>query len=455
LLDTPPSSTLKRAGEPVAAVPLAMGAGKIDRMGYLVGEHRHHTRCRFCLNETLLPFMDFGYVPLAGGFHKPGSVETDFARERVFPLQLCFCQTCTLVQVNDVVAGEVLFRDYFYFSSAIWTLAEHFQRYAQQLQTMFPEPGEATLLEIGCNDGVFLRPLRAFGFNVIGIDPATNVVASLINDGFDIVNDFFSEELAVEVRRTRGPVDAIFSSNAFAHIDDMQNVMRGVKTLLKPEGFLVFEVHYLGAVLREMQYDMIYHEHLGYYSLTSVSNFMDRFGMEVFDVQKTSIHGGSVRFSVQSRTGGTRPISKAVEEMRREEQAWRFADAETYKDFANRVARTRSDLVRLLDSLKAEGKSIVGYGASGRATTMSAYCGLSDTYLNAVVDDAPAKQGAFTPGNHLQIVDSSILRGPHRPDYALLFAWTFADEIAKRNPDYLSSGGKFIVPLPEVRIIGS
>lgn len=425
-----------------------------ERTGYLVGEHRHHTRCRFCLREALLPFIDFGHVPLAGGFHKPGSTAEDFARERLYPLQVCFCTTCALVQVNDAIPGEVLFADYFYFSSAIGTLVNHFEKYADHLATVFPEPSQVTLLELGCNDGVFLRPLRARGFNVIGVDPATNVVSSLIEDGFDVVNDFFGERVAREILARRGPVDGIFSSNAFAHIDDMHDVMRGVTTLLKPDGFLAFEVHYLGAVLRELQYDMLYHEHFSYYSLTSVSNFLAMFGMEVFDVVHTGIHGGSVRFLAQKRDRGKRPVTPAVAEMRRAEEEWGFADPATYRDFTRRVNQTRADLLRLLEQLRAEGKRVVGYGASGRATTLSAYCGLTRHHLEAVVDDAPAKQGAFTPGNHLPIVGSDILRGPDRPDYALLFAWAFAEEISRRNPEYLASGGRFIVPLPDVRVIG-
>jgi len=205
-------------------------------------------------------------------------------------------------------------------------------------------------------------------------------------------------------------------------------------------------------VLHEMQYDMMYHEHLGYYSLTAVDNLARLFGMEVFDVVRIPIHGGSVRFCLQNR-GGPRSASDAVRRMRTEEQAAGFGKAETYRDFARCAERTRADLVALLERIKADGCSIVGYGASGRATTLSAYCGLGRNYLDAVVDDAPAKQGALTPGNHLPIVDSSVLRGPGRPDYALLFAWTFADEIARRNQDFLASGGQFIIPLPEVRVV--
>jgi SAM-dependent methyltransferase len=429
------------------------GAPPVERIGQLVGEHRHHTQCRFCLRPTIVPFIDFGYVPLAGGFHKNGTPAEELRRERVYPLQICFCTSCALVQVNNAIPGDVLFRDYFYFSSAIKTLADHFKSFAQELRAQVADPAQTTLVELGCNDGVFLRPLKAAGFKVVGVDPATNVVAPLIVDGFDVVNDYFTESVAADLAETRGRADAIFSSNSFAHIDDMNDVMRGVKRLLKPDGYLAFEVHYLGTLLRELHYDMMYHEHLSYYSLTSLSTFLDRFDMEVFDVKPIPIHGGSIRFSVQNRKGGRRTVTAAVNEMRRREEAQQLDRLETYQDFGKRVERARTDLLGLLDSLKAQGKSIAGYGASGRATAMSAYCGLDRRYLDAVIDDAPAKQGAFTPGNHIQIIDSSILKSPARPDYSLLFAWAFADEIRKRNQDYIAAGGKFIVPLPQVRVL--
>jgi methylation protein EvaC len=424
-----------------------------ERSGRLVGEHRHHRQCRFCLHETLVPFIDFGYVPLAGGFLKNGSTVADFRNERVYPLQICFCTTCSLVQVNNAVAGDVLFRNYFYFSSAVKTLADHFAGWAEELRGQHRDPSQTTLVELGCNDGVFLRPLRAAGFRVIGVDPATNVVATSIAEGYDIVNDYFTEATARQVRESHGPADAILSSNSFAHIDDMHDVLRGVKALLKPDGFLAFEVHYVGTLVREMHYDMLYHEHLSYYSLTSIENFLCLFDMEVFAVKRIPIHGGSVRFSVQNKGTGGRPVSAAVLEMRRDEEKLGLGTLGFYRDFAATVEKARADLLKLLDSLKAQGKTIVGYGASGRATAMSAYCGLDRRYLDGVVDDAPAKQGAFTPGNHIEIMPSTILAGPGRPDYALLFAWAFAEEIRKRNGAFIEAGGKFIVPLPAVRVL--
>jgi SAM-dependent methyltransferase len=425
-----------------------------QRLGILIGEHRHHIQCRFCLQETLTPFIDFGYVPLAGGFFKKGSTDQDFQSEPRYPLKICFCRHCGLVQVNNAIPGDVLFRDYFYFSSAIGTLAEHFARYAEELAHQYPDPSKVTVVELGCNDGVLLKPLRSQGFKAIGVDPATNVVQALIETGYTVINDYFGERVAQQIVGSHGQADVFLSSNSFAHIDDMHDVMRGVKMLLRPDGYLAFENHYLPKLIQEMQYDMMYHEHLNYYSLQAVTNFLDLFDMEVFDVKDIPIHGGSVRFCAQHKGAGGRRVSERVHHMRQFEREFGADRMETYTDFARKVERVKNDLIALLDNLKGQGKRIIGYGASGRATQLSAYCGIGRQYLDGVVDDAPAKQGAFTPGNHLPIIDSSILNTPDRPDYALLFAWAFAEEIRKRNRAYLERGGRFIVPLPEVSILG-
>lgn len=399
------------------------------------------------------PIIDFGNVPLAGGFHKASSTAADLAAEKLYPLEICHCEDCHLVQVNNAIPGEVLFKDYFYFSSAIKTLADHFKNYAQELKNSFPDPKSTTIVELGCNDGVFLKPLREAGFNAIGIDPADNVVKPLIDAGFPIINDFFTQKSVQKVIERYGHADAILTSNSFAHIDDMQEVMTAVKNLLKPDGYLAFEVHYLGILLKEMQYDMMYHEHINYYSLLAIDKMAEIYGMEVFDIHFIPIHAGSIRFSLQNKGTGKRKISAKVTDLRAEELSLGLNKRETYLAFGDKVARTKTELLKLLDKIKAEGKSVMGYGASGRATALSAYCGLKSNYLSGVIDDAPAKQGAFTPGNHIKIQDSSILKTAQRPDYILLFAWAFAKEICSKNQDYFKSGGKFIVPLPEVRLI--
>lgn len=408
-------------------------------------------KCAFCDGLDLGLIMDFGEVALAGGFLR----KEQFAAERKYRLRVYFCRTCFAVQVVDQVPAEVLFSDYFYFSSSIGTLREHFKTYAAELtQRFLPTPRAAAVLEFGCNDGVLLRPLADSGIGkVIGVDPATNVVATIADPRVTVVNDFFTEAAAERIVRDHGQIDMVMANNVYAHIPDIQGVTRAVRRVLKPDGVFVFEVHYLGKVVDEMQYDMIYHEHLYYYSLVSAIEHFARYDMVVFDVKPVPIHAGSMRFYVCKR--GSRHaerISPEVEALRERELARGFNRFETFREFSVRVARRKDELLALLARLRAAGKRIAGYGASGRANTIIQYCGLASEHLEYMIDDAPAKIGFYTPGSHFEIRPSSVLREPNPPDYLLIFAWSFFAEIRARNGEYLARGGKMILPLPEVTI---
>ncbi len=396
--------------------------------------------------------MDFGYVPLAGGFFSPTATDIDFASEPKYPLVVCFCTSCGLVQINNVISGAQLFENYFYFSSAIKTLVEHFEEYATTLASIAGKPSSKFVVEIGCNDGVFLSPLTKQGFKVLGVDPAVNVVNPLIKKGMPIMRAYFGEDTARKIVATKGRADIILGSNSLAHIDDMHDVARGLSVLLKPKGFISMETHYLGTLIKQWQYDFFYHEHHSYYSLTSLSKFFAMYGMEIYDAYLVKMHAGSMRYFIQKKGGG-RPISARIKQLKREEIQQGLTKLSTFKAFSARLDTSRLKLMKKIKLLQSHGKSIVGYGASGRATTIMSYCGITRDHLNYLIDDAPAKKGAFTPGNHILIKDSSILSDPkNRPDYCLLLAWSFAGEIIKRNQKYLELGGKFIVPLPKVYI---
>ncbi len=418
-----------------------------------IGEFMPHATCRFCDGQRLERVLDFGDVPLAGGFLKP----EQFVGEQYYPLDLKFCSDCTLVQVTNAVAGEVLFKNYFYFSSKIQTLVTHCADFAKDVHDRFlTGRTDPSVFEIGCNDGVMLKPFAQLGVRAIGMDPASNVVASVAQDGFTIIDGFFGREAARLVKTQFGQFDAITTSYSFAHIDDMRSVMDGVGTILKPDGVLVFEVYYVGTLMEEMQYDMVYHEHCSYYSLSAIRNFLARYGMEVFDVYFTpGVRSGAVRFYARRVGQRSEPISESVRAMEQQERERGYDRAETFQAYGDRIAKTRTDLMALLDTLKAQGKTIIGYGASGRGTTIMNYCGIDGKYLDYVVDDAPAKHGFATPGTHVPIHPWSRVEEGPRPDYALLFAWSFMKEVVSKRADYLHAGGKFIVPLPDVKVVGA
>ena len=406
--------------------------------------------CAFCDELDMSLIMDFGEVALAGGFLKPES----FTNEKKFPMRVCFCNNCFAVQVVDVIEPDILFQDYFYFSSSIETLRNHFHDYAQEVTSRFLNPPEATVLEFGCNDGVLLRPLADQGIkNVIGVDPAENVVSSINDDRITIKNSYFTEEIVQEIVSEYGQVDMIMANNVYAHIPDIQGTTRAIKSALNDNGVFVFEVHYLDKVIKEMQYDMIYHEHLFYYSLLSAIEHFKRYDMVIFDVKLIPVHAGSLRFYVSKKhSSHALIVSDAVKLLAEEERIKGYDKFWSFQKFSNEVAATKKDLIFLLKKLKSEGLTVAGYGASGRANTIIQYCEITEDLVSYMIDDAPAKTGFFTPGSHLEIFPSSILLGKDAPDYVLVFAWSFFDEILKRNKNYIKAGGRMILPLPQVKI---
>jgi methylation protein EvaC len=407
--------------------------------------------CSFCDSTAMTEIIDFGRVALAGAFLRP----EQFDSEAVYPLRLYFCSDCFAVQVIDKVSANVLFESYFYYSSSIKTLQSHFKEYAAEVTSRFLKPDASTVVEFGCNDGILLRPLADQQIRtVVGVDPATNIVKTINDPRITVINDFFNEAVADRIVARHGPADMVVANNVYAHIPDIQGVTRAVRNVLHDEGVFIFEVHYLGKVTEELQYDMIYHEHLYYYSLLALTKHFARYDMMVFDVKSVPIHGGSMRFYVCKKgSKHSAAVSPAAIALEKDELARRFNHRDTFIRFAELVAEHKVKLMSLLDRLKQQGHSIAGYGASGRANTMIQYCGIDHRHLDYMIDDAPAKSGFYTPGSRFEIHPSSILERADAPDYLLIFAWSFFDEIRKRNAKYLAKGGQMILPLPLIKIV--
>ena len=289
---------------------------------------------------------------------------------------------------------------------------------------------------------------------VIGVDPASNIISSINDKRITIINDYFSEKISKEVVAKYGSIDLIMANNVFAHISDINNTTIAVKNALSEEGVFIFEVHYLGKIIDEMQYDMIYHEHLYYYSLLSAIEHFNKYDLTIFDIKQVSIHAGSIRFYVAKKNSNrAKIISENVKLLLREEKLKAYNKIDSFKLFSQKIEKTKKQLIELLKKIKKEGKTVAGYGASGRANTIIQYCGITDDLVSYMIDDSPAKVGYYTPGSHLEIFSSSVLNTKKAPDYILVFAWSFFDEIVKRNKKFIESGGKMIVPLPEVKVV--
>lgn len=413
---------------------------------------KNHATCAFCGSAALTEVIDFGDVAIAGAFLK----KAEIPKEKRYPLVIVFCKDCFAVQVRDHIDPKVLFATDYYFSSAIKTLRDHFADYAAEVTGRFlPEPKDAVVVEFGSNDGVLLKPLADQGLGtVIGVEPAKNIIDTVKDKRLVLINDFFNVPVAASIVEKYGGVDLVMANNAYAHISDINGITEAVRKALTDDGIFIFEVHYLGNIIQGMQYDFIYHEHIYYYSLLALENHLARHGMVVFDIKPITIHGGSIRFYAAkkgSRYG--KNIAPSVVALRMQEKKLGYDKPETFKRFASRIAGKKKRLMTLLDELKKDDHTIAGYGASGRANTMIQYCGITSEHLDFIIDDAPAKQGLYTPGSHLQIRDNKALYNEN-PDYILLFAWSFYEEIAAKCEDYLKKGGHIIVPLPNVRVTG-
>ena len=407
--------------------------------------------CSFCKSKNIETLVEFGYMALAGGFLKQES----FSSEKKYPMTLIYCNDCYMVQILEKIDPIEMFNDYFYFSSAIGTLSKHFNQYANEISKKFKLSEKSKVLEFGCNDGVLLKPLSEVGIGtVIGVDPALNVINTIDSKNIVLFPGFFDEQMSEVVKNEHGKLDVIMANNVYAHIVDINSTTRGVKNLLSKDGVFVFEVHYLGNVISDLQYDMIYHEHIYYYSLVSAIEHFKRYDMTVFDIKEIPIHGGSLRFYVtHTDSKMASNISLSVKKIQEKETLAGYKEESTYKDFAQSIYKLRDNLNALIKDLKQQGKKIYGYGASGRANTVLQFCNIDSSLIEFIIDDAPAKQGFFTPGSHIEITTPNILLGEDKPDYILLFAWTFEAEIRKRNKDFFNNGGKIILPLPEIKIL--
>lgn len=401
-------------------------------------------QCRICGAKDLHLCLDLGSTPLANRFLKnanPGEPEPRF------PLELYLCTGCSLLQLGHVVPGDVLFRDYIYVTGTSDTMPRHFADLAQTVTRRFLQNSATPLVvEAGSNDGTLLR---AFENNVrtLGVEPATNISELARLRGVETVNDFFTERSARVIVHEKGPAAALLGNNVFAHVDDIHDFVRGARALLASDGVFVFEVPYVFDMLDHVEFDTIYHEHLSYFSLTALRTLFEKHQMEIFDVERHAIHGGTIRVFVQKTGPALRQPSAAVASMLSDEQRRKVNELGIYAEFAARVYKLRVDLCAMLKELRAGGARIVGYGSPAKGNTLLNFMNIGSDLVDYLVDKSPLKQGLFTPGMRLPIYPVERLLAD-RPQYALILAWNFADEIVAQQSSYVAQGGRFLVPLP-------
>jgi len=403
--------------------------------------------CRLCGDRNLKKIIDLGLLPLAGGFLR----KEEIGKEKKYPLRVFICEECGLFQVIDVISAELLFKDYRYTSSTTRTLSEHFEEYASEMVFRFLN-GDSFVVEIGSNDGVLLAPLKKLGINAIGIDPAVNIVKIARRRGLNIINDFFNVRNAKRILKNYGKANVIVSNNTLAHIDNMDEILKGIKLLLDENGVLIFEVQYVLDLIKYLQYDFIYHEHLCYYSLKPIVKFLDRYDMKIFDIKRIPIHGGSIRVYVANKLNKKYETSQKASKMLEIEKRMGLYNYESLLNFAKKIDQHREALVKILKTLKAKGKTIGVYGASGRSVILTNYAGIGKNYLEYVIDASSERYGRLMPGTHVKIVPPAYFR-EHPTDIILVTAWNYRDEILKKEKWFLEKRGKVIIPLPKIEIL--
>jgi len=404
-------------------------------------------KCRICKSSTV-KFLSMGSMPLANGFLSKEDLDKE---EKRFPLETCFCNKCKLVQLSYTVDPEMMFKNYVYVSSTTKTLQLHFKKMAEEIAKEFGFGKKSLVVDIGSNDGVLLKPFKELGIGTIGVEPAVNVARIAEENGIETINDFFGNNAVNQIIKNKGHADVITAANVFAHISGIDDVVKNVKYLLKKDGIFVIEIQYLMDTIEKMTFDNIYHEHLYYYTLTSLINFFKRHDMQVFDAKRVDSHGGSLRVFIK-RNEDRHEIKTIVNEILADEKEKGVESLEPYKKFAGDVYSVKEKLVSYIKGIKKQGKSIAAYGAPAKGNTLLNFCNIGTKYIDYVVEDNPLKIGLYTPGTHISVLGSKTL-DENLPDYILILAWNFAKEILEKTKKYSEKGVKFIIPLPEPRIV--
>tara|TARA_B100000315_G_scaffold169673_1_gene158221 strand:+ start:158 stop:1405 length:1248 start_codon:yes stop_codon:yes gene_type:complete len=404
--------------------------------------------CRLCESKNLELVVPLVPTPVA---EKYLTKEQLNQKEAICPLDLYMCSSCGHVQLLDIIDPKFLYSDYTYSSGNSSGLVQHFKEYADKIVNKYKPKKNSLVIDVGSNDGTLLYFFKNYRLKVLGVDPAKEIAEKATSKGIKTLPEFMNMELSQSIKKEHGLAKIITANNAFAHMDDLSGMLESIKALLSDDGIFVFEVSYLLDVIQKILLGTIFHEHHSYHSLKPLIKFMKRFNMEIIDVERVSIQGGSLIGTAQI-SGGPYKISSSVKKIVELEEREKLDKPETIKKFSQKMKKLKDELGNMLADYKNQGKTIAGFGAARSGTTLITQMGIGKL-LDFIVDDSPEKQGKFTPGDHILVRPTNAIY-QKKPDYLFILAWIHAKKIIENNKRYIDEGGHFIICFPEIKIIG-
>jgi SAM-dependent methyltransferase len=413
------------------------------------GEALPRRGCLACGAALRHTFVDLGMSPLCESYVR----KEDLNRmEPFYPLHVYVCDQCFLVQLEEYVSPQEIFTEYAYFSSYADSWVEHMSRYADMITDRLSLGKQSLVVEVASNDGYLLQHFVRKGIPVLGIEPAANVARVAVEKGIPTLVKFFGEQTARALAAEGRQADLICGANVLAQVPRPNDFVKGLQVLLKPGGVVTIEFPHLMRLMAESQFDTIYHEHFSYFSFVSAEKIFAAQGLTLFDVEELPTHGGSLRVYARHEGDATKPVTARAQALRQREIDAGLLRIETYASFGEQVKETKRKLLEFLVAVKRAGKTVVGYGAPGKGNTLLNYCGIRTDFIDFTVDRSTYKQGKFLPGTHIPIHHPDRIRET-RPDYVLILPWNFKDEIVQQMAYIRDWGGKFVVPIPEVRVL--